>query len=107
MTDVMTDPLPQIVDRLVRRFDPERIVLFGSRARGDARPDSDIDLLVVLSSFESARKTRISMLSELRDLKVSVDVMVTTPADLERRASIPSIPLHTVVQEGREVYARA
>lgn len=107
MTDVMTEALPLIVDRLVRRFDPERIVLFGSRARGNARPDSDIDLLVVLSSLDSARKTRISMLRELRDFDVSVDVMVTTTTDLERRSSIPSIPLHRAVQEGREVYARA
>lgn len=107
MTDATADALPLIIDRLVRRFDPERIVLVGSRARGHARADSDFDLLVVLSSVDSVRAPRIGMLREVRDLGVAVDFMVTTPADLERRGSIPSIPLHTAVNEGVEVYARA
>lgn len=103
---VMTDSLALIVDRLVRRFDPERIILFGSHARGDARPDSDIDLLVVLASVDNRREARIGMLRELRDLAVAVDVMVTTPKDLATRASIPTIPLHSAVQEGIDLYAR-
>jgi len=99
--------LPLIIDRLVRGFDPDQVILFGSRARGDSRPDSDIDLLVVLPRLEEGgRKTRVAMLRVLRDLDVAVDIMVTTPADIDRRGGIPSIPLHAALREGVNLYAR-
>lgn len=96
-----------IIQRLIARFDPDRIMLFGSRARGDARADSDFDLLVVLPKAPKPREARIAMLRELRDLRAAVDILLTTRADIERRGSIPSIPLHSALAEGIEVYARA
>ncbi len=52
--------LPEAVQRIARQFDPPRIILFGSWARGDARPDSDIDLLVVLPPVENKRRAAIA-----------------------------------------------
>jgi len=49
------DWLPNIVGRIVRAIDPRRIILFGSRARGDARPESDYDLLVILDEVGDRR----------------------------------------------------
>ena len=56
------ESLPTIVDRLVRQLSLVRIILFGSRARGDARPDSDIDLLVVLRNVENKHRAHVAML---------------------------------------------
>jgi predicted nucleotidyltransferase len=98
--------LPEIVARLVRQFQPERIILFGSQARGDARPDSDIDLLVVLSHVEHKRESMIAMLSALRDLLIPVDVIVTTPEVIARRGQLIGSVLRPALREGRVVYER-
>jgi predicted nucleotidyltransferase len=103
----MTDTLARIVDRLVQRFDPLRVILFGSRARGDQRPDSDIDLLVVLAECPDKRRAMIAMMRELRDFKVPVDVIVTTPEEIARRGHLVGTVLRPALREGRVLYDRA
>ena len=71
--------LPEAVER-IRRFAPVRIILFGSWARGTARPDSDLDLLVVLPHVENKRRATVEILRALNGLPISQDVVVTTPA---------------------------
>jgi Nucleotidyltransferase domain. len=72
------------VDRLVEAFDPLRIVVFGSYARGEA-PHSDLDLLVVLPEVEHKRDAAVAMRRVLADLPVSKDVVVATPEEIEAR----------------------
>lgn len=108
MSDVeVEDPiLREIVGRLVEALCPDRIYLFGSHARGDAGPDSDYDLLVVVSD-DSPPERRSSRLAyqALWSVGRSGDVLVTTRREFERRlhlrASLPS----TVLREGRLLYA--
>lgn len=95
-----------LVERLVERFDPDRILLFGSRARGDARPDSDLDVLVVMPSGTQKRETQVAMRRALRDLRAPKDILVTTPEEIERRGKIPGLVLRTALREGIELYAR-
>lgn len=72
--------LHQIVETIVREVSPETIILFGSRARGDARPDSDVDLLVVekepFSPQRSRRKEAARLYMALRDVAVSKDILL-------------------------------
>ena len=68
-----------MTDRIVQGFQPERIILFGSHARGDAQPDSDIDLLVVMPDGTDRRQTAIAIQDVLHDVRVPKDVIVTTP----------------------------
>jgi predicted nucleotidyltransferase len=98
--------LPEIIARLVTRFRPEQIILFGSQARGDARPDSDVDLLVVLPHVANKREAMVAMLSALRDLPVAKDVVVTTPDEIERRGHLIGSVLRPALREGRVVYDR-
>lgn len=74
--------------RIVDGFDPVRIILFGSTARGDARPDSDVDLLVVLAQVENKRQAMVDILGSLADLPVATDVLVATPEEIERRGHL-------------------
>ena len=95
-----------MVERIVSGFDPERIILFGSLARGDARPDSDIDLLVVLSSCEDRKAATVSIMKAVADLPVSKDILVTSTHELETRGKLASTVLCPALREGKVVYAR-
>ncbi len=99
--------IPEMVDRLVRQFRPLRIILFGSQARGDAHPDSDVDLLVVLSHVEDKHASMVAMLGALRDLPVSKDVVVTTPEEIARRGHLVGTVLRPALREGKVLYERA
>lgn len=94
------------VARLVEQFDPQRIVLFGSRARGDAHPDSDIDLLVVLSTVNDHWAAVGSMLDALADRTIPVDIVVADENDLARRGNVVGSILHPALREGRVLYER-
>jgi predicted nucleotidyltransferase len=101
------DPkLADIVHRLVMAFEPQRIYLFGSRARGNAGPDSDYDLLIVVpdDALPERRRSRLGY-EALRGTGLAVDVVVRTrsafDSRLHLRASLPS----TVVAEGILLYA--
>src|SRR5437764_15236668 len=71
--------IDRMVRRIVKKFAPEQIILFGSQARGDAGPDSDIDLLVIMQVEGSVREKRLQIKIALPDRLIPVDVVVTTP----------------------------
>lgn len=90
-----------MTERIVRDFDPLQIILFGSQARGDADPDSDIDLLVVFAELTDKRKTAVDIGRALADVPVAKDILVSTPEELERsRTRIGSV-LRYAQQEGK------
>lgn len=95
-----------MIERIVRRFDPLRIILFGSWARGDARPDSDVDLLVVLPQVIDKRRAAIRIGEQLSDLQISKDIVVTTPDEIEKRGKVVGLVLHPALCEGKVVYER-
>jgi len=97
-----------VVDEVVRAVDPAEVILFGSVARGDNGPDSDIDLIVVFEHIDPAEKR--PMMARIRsaiETFAPVDVIVTDPAEMaERRHDVGSI-LYWPAREGRPVYRRA
>jgi len=96
--------LPEAIRRIADQFDPVRIILFGSWARGDARPDSDLDLLVVLPQVEDKRHATIQILRALNGLPVSKDVVVTTPEEIAARGDTVGFVLRPALREGKVVY---
>jgi predicted nucleotidyltransferase len=98
--------LAEMVNRLIAELRPERIYLFGSRARGDSRPDSDYDLLVVVSASDlTAHRRDLMAFRALCGVGVAKDVVVYTRDEFEtRRRAASSLPA-TVLREGRLVYA--
>lgn len=100
------DNIDEMVRRIVERFDPERIILFGSHARGTAGPDSDVDLLVVMPVSGSKREKRIQIRVALHDIDVMEDIVVVTPDDVRRRRNIPGTIVKPALNEGRVLYAR-
>ena len=96
-----------MVDRIVRRFQPSRVVLFGSRSRGDANEGSDIDLLVVMSHVPDKRQAAIEIRRSLGDLPISKDIVVATPDEIASRGHVVGTVLHAALREGTVVYERS
>jgi predicted nucleotidyltransferase len=92
--------------RLVEHFRPVRIILFGSRSRGQARPDSDLDLLVVLSDAPDKRALAIQMRRLLNDLPIGKDILVTTPEEIDQRGDLIGTVLRPALREGKVLFAR-
>lgn len=104
MTPINDPKLTEIVRRLRDRFKPKSVYLFGSRARGDYRPDSDYDLLLVVDKADVGRLDRMTQAREvLSGLDVSADVFVYTVNEFnEWKDQFSSIP-ETVLREGQEL----
>jgi len=98
--------IEQMTRRIVRQFHPERIILFGSHARGQAGPDSDVDLLVVMPVRGSRREQALQIRIALHDIKTPKDIIVTTPEDFEWRKEIPGTIERPAALEGKVVYVR-
>ena len=95
-----------MVERIVTRFQPARILLFGSRARGTDNRWSDVDLLVVMDEVEDKRRAAVEMGRALGDLSVSKDIVVTTDAEIARRGNVIGTVLRAALREGKVVYER-
>ena len=94
--------LAEVVRRLVEAYNPERIYLFGSKARGDEGPDSDYDLLLVVSDDAPPERRRSRLAYEtLRGTGAAVDVLVCTHSYFEPRCSLKASLPGTVLREGR------
>ena len=106
-TPVVTEALlAEAVQRMLRAGAPLRIVLFGSHARGTARPDSDLDLLVIEESMLPRYRRPVPYLRALTGLHPVKDVVVWTPDEVARWASVPAAFITTALREGRVLYER-
>jgi predicted nucleotidyltransferase len=98
--------ITRTVKRIVRKFHPEKIILFGSQARGEAGPDSDVDLLVVMPVEGSITEKRLEIRLALPDLPIPVDVVLTTPEDFAWRRDVVGTIEWPATREGKVLYAR-
>ena len=107
MTDKTTEQAIQMmVERLVDRFDPDQIILFGSQARGTAGPGSDVDLLVIMPVTGSKRARQLEMRMALHDIAVPKDIILATPDEVARRRDIVGTIIRPALREGKVLYAR-
>jgi len=99
--------LQQAVERIAERFYPEKIILFGSRARGQARPDSDADLLVVMSVAGSKRQQAVQIDLALEGIPIPIDLVVVTPEEVQKYRDAVGTIIREAVWEGKVLYERA
>lgn len=99
------DVLDTIIERVVEVAEPERIILFGSAARGDMGPHSDFDLLVVKDLGEASRGHLVEEIyMNLIGVGQPVDVLIVTPEELEEYRDSHSLIISPALKDGREVY---
>jgi len=99
--------LRQAVDRIATRFHPEKIILFGSRARGQGGPNSDADLLVIMPVNGSKRQQAVQMDLALEGIPIPVDLLVVTPEEVQKYRDAAGTIIHEAVREGKVLYERA
>ena len=105
------NPDPKLLEELVRRIvasvGPLRIFLFGSAARGDMGPDSDVDVLVVMPDGHDRLATAKKLHRQTRGLPWAVDIVVTLQSDVKMYGENPYLVIHTALTEGKEIYRAA
>jgi predicted nucleotidyltransferase len=97
--------LEEIVRRIVEVARPERIILFGSAARGTMRPNSDVDLLVVKAGEYDSGRLAGDIYLRLVGITVPVDVVIARPEMLESYRDVPFLVYAPALREGKELYA--
>ena len=100
----------QILQEAIRRirdgFAPERLILFGSRARGQASADADFDFVVLFARAVAVHELAAQIRLALRDLPASFDILVRSQDEWERWSRVPVTLQHAIAREGRTVYDR-
>lgn len=99
--------IDRMVKRIVAKFRPQQVILFGSHARGDAGPDSDVDLLVVMDFEGTARDKRLEIRCALHNILVPKDIIVTKPEDFAWRKDVVGTIEWPAAREGKVLYARS
>lgn len=98
--------LAEITNRLVNGFQPDRIILFGSQARGTADEHSDVDILVICPIKDNRRALTLAMYRALKGLGIAKDIIVLTPEEFDRDCRIPGTIARPALLEGRNLYDR-
>ncbi len=97
--------LAEVVRRIVEAAQPDKIILFGSAARGRLGPNSDLDLLVIKSGKFNRDRLTTAVYRALRGVRAAVDVVIVTPEEVERYRDTPCLVICPALREGKVVYA--
>lgn len=103
-TQIENAQMDEIVDRIVKLVHPQKIILFGSRARGQARADSDIDILVITESSEPRYRRSRVLYGALRNIRVPMDIVVYTPEEVAEWSEVRQAFVTTAIREGKALY---
>jgi predicted nucleotidyltransferase len=93
--------------QLVAAAQPRALILFGSHARGDARPDSDLDFLVIEREATDTVAEMVRLRRELRGLNVAADVIVVSGVEVAAWGDLPGSPLYQPLREGKVLHEAA
>ena len=99
-----TEVIEKMTRRIVERFHPRRIILFGSHTRGDARSTSDFDLLIIAPSEQPRWQRVVPVYRALAGLGVPKDIVWWTPEEIAEWQGVKSHFINTALREGRVLY---
>jgi len=97
----------QLTENIIQLVHPLRIILFGSIARGESNATIDIDVLVVMPEGTHRRHTAQFLYRNIKGFGIPFDCIVATPSDLEKHKHNPGLIYKTILEEGKEVYAKS
>jgi predicted nucleotidyltransferase len=104
MGSSLQSEIESITAQLIEKYKPEKIILFGSAARGDATPDSDVDLLIIKQDTPHYGADRIMEVSGLIERAVPVDFLVYRPDEFQSRLGMGDPFIELILKEGKVLY---
>ena len=96
--------IQSITKQLIEKYGPEKIILFGSAARGDRGPDSDADFLIIKKQTPYYGSDRIRELSPIIERNIPVDFLIYRPEEFEKRLAMGDPFLKSILKEGKVLY---
>jgi predicted nucleotidyltransferase len=102
----MTNPLDEAIEIIIQSIDPDKIILFGSRARDDYKKDSDYDICVIKKGISHRRKLAQQIYKFLYGVGVPVDIIVETPERFEELKENPFMIYKEISKYGKVVYEK-
>ena len=103
--DALYEKIEEFVDKIAKRFKPEKIILFGSYGYGSPKKNSDVDLLIIIDSKKRPVDLAIQIRSEI-PAPFPVDLLVRTPEQIEGRLSMNDFFIKEIVTKGKVVYEK-
>lgn len=104
--EVTDEMLEEAVSRILEAGSPLKVVLFGSRGRGEARTESDVDFLIVEESDLPRYERPVPYYRALREASFAKDIVVWTLSEIEEWSQVPNAFITTALREGRVLYER-
>ena len=97
--------IQEVVDTIAQEFKPQKVILFGSYARGDEEPDSDVDLLVIMPHEEHASRKAAEITCRVHPRRFALDLIVRSPEVVRHRLALNDWFMRELMREGRILYA--
>ncbi|MCX6761486.1 MAG: nucleotidyltransferase domain-containing protein [Candidatus Moranbacteria bacterium] len=105
-TQITNEKIQEVADKIVKEYQPEKIILFGSYAWGTPHEDSDVDLFIIKET-QVAPLARIEMVDKIFSRReFPMDFLVYTPEQVERRIAIKDLFIKDVITNGKILYAK-
>jgi predicted nucleotidyltransferase len=96
--------IESITAQIIKKYAPEKIILFGSAARGDLTPDSDADFLIIKKDTPLYGVDRIRQLSRIISRNIPVDFLIYRPEEFEKRVQMGDPFIKAILEEGKVLY---
>ena len=98
--------IPELVRRIVQWTAPSRVILYGSYAREEADPDSDVDLLVLFEKVGDRREVVTRLYESVQDINVPKDILIATVSEYERFRTVVNTTFYCIDGDGKVLYER-
>lgn len=105
-TQIPRETILALVDHIVKRFSPEKIILFGSHAYGKPSAWSDVDFLVIKETSKGDLESQLEILKSLPTLNFGVDIIVRSQKTIEKRTKLGDWFLIDIIEKGEVLYER-
>lgn len=104
MTNIKSKQIQQVVQKIVKEYQPEKIILFGSYAWGKPNEDSDVDLFIIKNSNKNRRDRQRELRLKLFPPTMPLDLLVYTPEETKRRLEMEDFFINDILYKGKVLY---
>ena len=98
--------IKKVVNKIVKNYKPEKIILFGSFAYGKPKKDSDVDLFIIKETDKPRTKRHLEVDKILLDRIIPLDILVYTPQEIKKRLAFGDFFIRNIIEQGKVLYGK-